>query len=501
MAEFYFVATSHVEFIIPIYTEGMWWWKRKVHSSWNIALGSGAFVVGVACAVFLQVSFAWALAGALLTIWMVVISRVYVLPVIVLTGCLTGIGYGSAHLGERSVYAQLIGRTITLEGRVREDPSKSSTGSTSLQLDMVSVDGVALPGAVFVSVRSVRDVKRGDRVRAVGKAKEGFANFPVMLSVQALASVTRSPLGDIGRVVRDWFTDRVREVIPEPQASLGVGFLTGQKSALPTDLADALKVAGLTHIVVASGYNLTILVRMARKVFLRVSKFLSAVASSGMIMVFMAMTGLSPSMTRAGLVSGMSLMAWYYGRAFHPFVILPFSAALTVALQPSYVWGDMGWQLSFAAFAGVMVVAPLLQTYFFGSSEPGVFRQILGETIAAHIVTIPVIALSFGIVSNVAIIANLLVVPLVPLAMLLTFLCGVGVMCSLPFIWLLATPTSWLLQYMVNVSRFVADIPWAQSELALSVIFWVGYLVVVALSCLWMWRAARYNFRKGESML
>ncbi len=475
----------------------MWWWKQKVHQSWSIALASAGFVIGVALALAMKVVFVWGVVGLLGMVVCIVLSRVYVLPLLAVASTALGLAYGSAYVSDRGRYEVFIGYDVEVRGRVREDPSKSPSGSTSIQLDTVSLDGTPLSGAVFVSARVARDVKRGDMVEATAKAKAGFANFPLSFSVERFSKVERLPTGDMGRVVRDWFADKVRHVIPEPQASLGIGYLTGQKSALPMDLSDALKVAGLTHIVVASGYNLTILVQMARKLFLKVSKFLSAVSSSAMILAFMTITGLSPSMTRAGLVSGMSLLSWYYGHTFHPFVLLPFAAALTVAFQPSYVWGDLGWQLSFAAFAGVMFVAPLLQAYFFGPVAPGVLRQVLGETIAAHLVTIPVIALSFGVVSNVAIIANLLVVPLVPLAMLLTFLCGLGVIVSLPVVEYIAAPTTWLLGYMVDVAHFVADIPWAQSELNIPAVFWILYAALLAAACYWMWRKTKYDFRGG----
>ena len=145
-----------------------------------------------------------------------------------------------------------------------------------------------------------------------------------------------------------------------------------------------------------------------------------------------------------------------------------------------------------------MIVAPLLQAYFFGTAKPGVLRQILGETIAAHLVTIPVIALSFGVISNVAIVANLLVVPLVPLAMLLTFLCGVGVMLGLPFIAFIATPTSWLLDYMIRVARFVSEIPWAQSEVTLIAALWLVYAACLGVACIGMWKTSKYNFRNAR---
>lgn len=207
----------------------------------------------------------------------------------------------------------------------------------------------------------------------------GFGNFSSAVYRAKLLNVQRPEPGDVARQVRDWFADTVRRAIPDPQAALGIGYLVGQRRALPPELDEALQIAGLTHVVVASGYNLTILVRLARRLFVRVSKYLAAFAASGMIGSFVLITGASPSMSRAGLVAGLSLLAWYYGRKFHPLVLLPFAAAVTVLIDPSFAWGDLGWQLSFTAFAGVMIIAPLGQAYFFGDKKPGTIRQILGR--------------------------------------------------------------------------------------------------------------------------
>lgn len=477
-----------------------WWLRQSVHSSWGIAALCAAFVVGVWLALYLRVPIwlgAAAFPFAVLSFYRL---RMYIVPIVFIAGLSIGLGYGSASLGERDTYKDYIGLVIELAGKVKEDPSSTSSGQLSLQLDSVTINGVHLPGSVLVSVAK-SDIKRGDIVSVQSIVKEGFGSFPISMSRATILSIVRPLPGDIGRVVRDWFADKVRASIPEPQASLGIGFLTGQKSALPEDLSDALKVAGLTHIVVASGYNLTILVRMARRLFVRISKYLAAVSSGVMITMFMAITGLSPSMTRAGLVSGLSLLAWYYGHRFHPLVLLPFAAAITVAIQPSYVWGDLGWQLSFAAFAGVMIVAPLLQKYFYGEKEPGILRQILGETISAHIVTIPIIAIGFGVISNVAIIANLLVVPFVPIAMLLTFICGMWSIFALPFSWLVATPTTWLLTYMTNVATFVSELSWAQSEIQLESWMWGVYVLAIVIGCIWMTRATKYDLRKANPIL
>lgn len=480
----------------------MWWRiQYEVHSSWRIAVACCLFVGGVAASLFIKIEPFWGVMAFFPLVGIICINKVYVFPGIVFLAGVVGLCYGSVHLQGREHYRQFIGKEVTVRGRIKEDVGTSGSGSLSIQLDGVNVNGLSLPGSLLVSGRTVGGALRGDTIELKGKMKEGFGSFPASVTMSALEGIERRPFADIGRLVRDAFADKVRAVIPEPQASLGVGFLMGQKSALPTDLADALKIAGLTHIVVASGYNLTILVRLARKLLLKASKYLSAVSSAIMILSFMAITGLSPSMTRAGLVSGMSLASWYYGHAFQPLVLLPIAAAITVAFQPSYVWGDMGWQLSFAAFMGVMIVAPLLQAYFFGNKEPGTFRQILGETIAAHIVTVPIIVMSFGTISNVAIIANIAVVPFVPLAMLLTFMSGMAVIFPLPFINLVAIPTSWLLGYMTNVATFVSEIPWAQSKLSQEPGVWFVYLALVIVACFWMWRKTRYSFRDSQALL
>ena len=108
------------------------------------------------------------------------------------------------------------------------------------------------------------------------------------------------------------------------------------------------------------------------------------------------MTGASPSMVRAGLVTGLSLLAWYVGRKFHPVVLLGLVSAMTVLWNPNYAWGDMGWMLSFAAFAGVIIVAPIMSAYFFSADKVSSVAQILLETLAAQLVTAPIIMVAFG---------------------------------------------------------------------------------------------------------
>lgn len=480
----------------------LWQITRKIHVSWLIAIASIGVVSGVAVVPHFQQawfgSIVWLFVGLgllCLAFWRNVL---YLIPVVVVGGLFIGLWRGSIASSELAVYQHLYGKAMTIGGIVMDDPDVGKSDEILLRIGDIKADKHPIAGSIWVSMYSNADIKRGDIVQADGTLTPGFGSFAASMYRAKLVAVERLEPGDVARQARDGFADQVRKAIDEPQASLGLGYLVGQRRALPPEIDQALVIAGLTHIVVASGYNLTILVRLARRLFVKVSKYLATLSASVMIVAFVAITGASPSMTRAGLVAGLSLAAWYYGRRFHPLVLLPFAAAITVLINPGFAWNDLGWQLSFAAFAGVMILAPLLQRYFFDAKKPGTIRQILGETISASIVTLPILVLAFGQFSNVAILANLLVLPLVPLAMLLTFAAGIGAILIPSAAGVIGLPAEWLLGYMTWVAQYLAGLPWAQTTMSIQPwMTWAAYGVIAGV-CMYLWRVTKYDLRDSN---
>ncbi len=475
------------------------WVGRELHGSWLVAVWCLGVVIGVIAAMSLSYGLfsgiGWLLVGIVLLASLANVRQAWILLIVVISGAFVGLWRGGVGQIGLDQYDNLIGQQVIVHGVISEDPDVDKRGQTVLRVSGISVQGRELPGNVWVVTPKNDVLRRSDAVTVSGKMTEGFGAFAGAMYRAEIVNVERALPGNVAVNVRDWFAERVRAHVPVPEVDLGLGYLLGLRRALPTDLAEALKIAGLTHVIVASGYNLTILVRLSRRLFVRISKYLSMLSSVGMILAFMAVTGLSPSMSRAGLVAGLSLAAWYYGRTVHPFVLLPFSAAITLLINPQFGWNDLGWQLSFASFAGVIILAPLLQRYFFGEKEPGTVRQILGETLSAQIMTLPLILLAFGMLSNVALIANMLILPFVPLAMLLVFL--VGVCSGVPFVAdVLTVPTTWLLKYMTSVAQWLADQPWAQSEIAISGV--TALVAYVGLTLAIWWMARQTKFRFGE---
>lgn len=474
------------------------WLFARVHPTWHITVFCIGVLSGVVCAQWWNgfSSYSWLVVGILLLLITLYTTWRWCLLLALLAGLCVGIFRGSVDQNDVYYMKTLYGTTVQLTGRVLGDTDTNSRGQRVIYLGDIQAKDRQLAGKVFVSLQGGSSIRRSDIVTVEGKLTDGFGSFVASIYSASVKLAERPVPGDVALQARDWFAGHVHQAIHGSAASLGTGYLLGQKQALSQELEEALKITGLTHIVVASGYNLTILVRLARRLFAKVSRYLAVLASSGLIIGFVGMTGFSPSMSRAGLVAFLSVWAWMYGRRFHPLTLLSAVGAVTVLIDPSYAWGDIGWELSFAAFAGVMIVAPLLQRYFFGSAKPSTLRQILGETVATQLVTAPITMMTFGYISLIAILANLCIVPFVPLAMFLTFVTGIATSIVPSIATIVGAPAQWLLDGMIWVINQCAHMPWAQIEVSMSgwmAIVWYG---ILALSCYWLIRTTKYSLRE-----
>lgn len=499
--------------------------KKRLHVSWPITAGCLGLVAGVSLSLWVDSPLpagGWWLLCGLVLFTFAIISRLRIMIVAaIIAGLMIGLWRGTLARVDLSTYQHYLGQPVRLIGTVNSDPDLESN-AVKLQLtnievilqsdydqlsDSTDIDNYfeVLPGHIWASVfTSARDIKRSDRVTISGTLKPGFGSFAATISYGQLEHVERSIGADPFRELRDSFGDQLRSVIPVPAADLGMGVLAGQKSALPADLAQAFIIASLTHIVVASGYNLTILIRFARRLFAKISRLIALLFGSGLAIAFAAMVGFSPSMVRASLVAGLSLLAWYYGRRFHPITLLAVVAAITVLANPASIWGDVGWYLSFLSFVGVIILAPLVNAYFFAdqSEKSGAganIRQVFIETLSAQVVAAPVIALFMGQFSVYGLLANLLVLPLLPLVMLLTFAAGLAA-------WLLpaavATVVAWpatqLLDYVVGIANWVSDLPGAQHHVDVSLLGCVTMYVLLLGVIFYLRAKTRYDLRASN---
>lgn len=413
--------------------------------------------------------------------------RWYACLVLIVAGGLLGISRGSWFAQDLQRLDSYVGKTATIEGVFSQDPVQQGESNVwKGQLGYIRIGAVHYSGEIYATILSDTSLSRGDRVTVHSKVGSGFGSFQLSMYRAEMLKVQHSD--DVFVRFRDSFAAAIRTVTPEPEASLGVGFLVGQKSALPQDFEEQLKIVGLTHLVVASGYNLTILVRFARRLLARRSRYLALAGSLVLIVAFIGISGMSPSMLRAATVTILSLLAWYYGRRFHPVQLIVLVAALSAYAYPVYVWSDLGWALSFAAFTGILVVAPIILGSFrrlVGTT--GSFVQLLVETLSAEIMTLPLIMVVFGYIPTYALLANMLVAPLVPFVMGASLLAGIAGMVGSAFV-LFAMPAAVSAAFIVAVVEWLSALPGSEISLGAGAEFAWWWFVCLGLFFVWLWK-------------
>lgn len=364
-----------------------------------------------------------------------------------------GITYQQLHR-----YDSLYGANVQLQGIIADDTSLNQTkGQTEFHVNNIYHASTPLPGRIQISTREDVQLNRGDYVSLTGKlqpakgtSRQGYLSFAKVQVIKQNKNVIEK--------LRKKFFLAVQNAIPEPYSGLGLGYLFGFRATITPDLRDQLSLTGLTHIIAVSGYNLTIIVEAVRRLFAKRSSYQSIVGTSGLLFGFVIITGSSPSINRAAVVCSFGLLAWYYGRRFKPLVLLMLSGAITGFIQPLYVWGDPGWYLSFLAFTGVLILAPLVSSELLKNGS-GILLSTLLETLAAQLCTLPYVLYLFGSVSVISPLANLLVLPFIPIIMLLIFITGLvgivapfssGIIGILPHA-LLVTQL-WIIKQLSNIS-------------------------------------------------
>ncbi|MBI2008795.1 ComEC/Rec2 family competence protein [Candidatus Saccharibacteria bacterium] len=382
--------------------------------------------------------------------------RIFSLIIVILLGLSLGLWRGGVYMQKLDELKTLSGQKVTIEATATSDAIYANGSQLEFTANHARLlQSKELAGNFKVSGFGEPMVYRGDRVQVSGKL------YPMRGANQARIAYAQLKRTGLDSSWINNFTRRLsagmQTALPEPNSSFGLGLLIGQRNTLPSELTNQLVMVGLVHIVAVSGYNLTILVRAMAKLKLG-SKYQRLLASLLLIGVFILMTGFAASIVRAAIVSILSLWAWYFGRKIRPVLILAFTAAITALVNPFYIWGDLGWYLSFLAFYGVLIIAPLVARRLF-ARRPRLLMMVVLETLAAEIMALPLIMATFNQLSLVGLLTNVLVVPLIPFAMLFSVIAAAAGMLVPALAGWLAWPANLLLTYILDIVRLFAKIP------------------------------------------
>jgi competence protein ComEC len=325
------------------------------------------------------------------------------------------------------------------------------------------------------------EVRAGDRVAAWAelRAPGGFRNpgsvdlagLARLQGVHAAASCKSVRLIEVGagpplglweraaRSTRRWAHQALTHALPEgPERGVVLAMTLGEQSAVDPDTAEAFRVAGTYHVLALSGAQVALVAAVLLFAFRGsgVGTVGQAVIVTPAMAFYAALVGEGVSIIRA---AAMALLA-VWGRALDAEVdlanVLGSAAAVLLLDQPSLVT-DVGFELTFAATLGILLLTPVIEGWL--PRAPFALSRLAAASLAAQIALTPIMAGRFHRLAPAALLLNLVAVPLSS-AVLLS---GAGVLAAAALSVRLATyvsPVAWITAHLLLMSgNLVKDIP------------------------------------------
>lgn len=423
---------------------------------------------------------------------------------------------------------------VSYQGIVVTDPDVREKNQ---RIGVLVSRGAESVGALAVMPLSA-DVRVGDRVRVNGTLSlpEAFAtdggrtfrydkylqarDIRFLISFGSIYTEEPAPWYSLPAAlarVKHAFLDGLNRSLPKQDAALAGGIVIGGKQGLGTALTDAFTRSGLVQIIVLSGYNVMIVAEwvMAFFALCRLPRRLQFFAGGAALLLFVGIAGFSSTAVRAMIMALIALYARATGRSYYASRALLFVVLLMLIWNPLYLCFDPGFGLSVAATAGIIWHSPIIERFLVAvkrriflrvimhsatfpsgkaersqkdSSSSGFFVNAVATTLAAQLWVLPLLLYNMGLFSLVALPANLLVNPLVPLAMAAAAIAGVVGMTIGPLVPLIATiagaPVFVLTRYFIFVAEKSANLPYSTFTLERFPFFLViaAYAVLIYIS-------------------
>lgn len=270
--------------------------------------------------------------------------------------------------------------------------------------------------------------------------------------------------------VRQLFENKTNEIFVKPYSSFVLGILLGIKS-LSGDLMDMFSKVSLSHIIVVSGYNLSIIAEALKKVFYPTSRRLSFWIPISGIWFFTFLVGADAPVLRAAVMASVIIFSRKDGKKSDGLAVLTLAAVLMVLFNPLVLRYDPGFQLSFLSTLGIMLYGEKIEHFV---RLPKVISEVISATLAAQVFILPIIAFYFGRISVLGPIANFIVLPIVPIIMFTSFITVVVGFINLSLACILSSLSIFLILFCLKVGYFLSDLKFASINVDFNV-----YLVVM----------------------
>ena len=219
--------------------------------------------------------------------------------------------------------------------------------------------------------------------------------------------------------IRENFANILIKTLPKDEAGLLGGLLLGLKTNLSDELLNQFRIVGLIHIIVLSGFNVSIVGEGVRRIFLFLSTKYSLFLSVFAVIFFVILSGSEIPAVRSGGMIVLGLIAKALHREADGVKFLFLVSMIMALYNPYQVLFSTSFHLSFLATVSLLLYSDKIAKYLTFIPEKYELRGIVSVTFAVQLFLIPYFAFAIGEVSVIGFFANLIVLPLIPIIMLL----------------------------------------------------------------------------------
>jgi len=443
-----------------------------------------SFILSITLSAFISIE--WSLVGLLVflvMLWLNEKKKPHILYGSVLMVFFVGLSRGTIFNNNliriESDYLRQYGIDRIISGTVSKMPEKSGKGVNVLLGNITGHAGEKLNGYVLIKTNRYPAYEYGDGIRVTGTLTEAsnFSDFDYKeyLRQQKIFAIMQYP--DIERLdnedyvpIMRWLfrlqnniSERTIQSLPEPHAALLNGILLGVKNGFDDDFSDLLKRAGIMHLVVVSGTNITILLLIIMKLSSKLGRKLTVLLSIVIIIFYTLMVGSNPPAMRALLMGSIALIASLIGRKSAVINALALSIAGMLWFNPLLI-KSISFQLSVLATLGMIVYSGYISSMI--SGLPIFIRENISVTISAQILILPILSASFGYLSLVSLIANTLIVPLIIPLTLLGIITVIGIFTVPLLSGVLTLPLIIMLGYVTKVVKILGSLPFSSINIS-----------------------------------
>jgi competence protein ComEC len=341
---------------------------------------------------------------------------------------------------------------------------KSFDKYQQLEVDLIDTD----KGKISLNINPYPQFEYGDLIKfttTINKFPEKYNNYFLSRGIFGQASFLDIELidknkGSFVKAKLINFKDKVKTIfktsLPKKQSAFLSGITIGSREDFSEEFKEKMSLSGTTHLVALSGYNISII---AWSVGLLLASFFSTSVSFYLsilvIILFVIMAGAEASIVRAAIMGIILLLSTQTERMFNPRNAIVVSAFIMVLFNPRILLFDIGFQLSFVALLGIVYLSPVFKKIL-RIQSPGFlsWKENMVITASAQIMALPILLFSFGTFSLSSILANILILGVIPFTMAIGFImAGVGL-----FSTFLAKILGGLVGVLISYEFFIIDI-------------------------------------------